>query len=114
MRIGLNGPSRDWFSIVNDAISKAVIEKARQNVAGGGAQNSNQPVAQGGSEGAGGTSGAKTEATSARSGGATYVSNITIPGLADREVIRFADPISQARNEDLLRKLAQAKSTAIR
>jgi enoyl-CoA hydratase/carnithine racemase len=37
-----------------------------------------------------------------------------IPGLADREEIRFADPISQARNENLLRKLAQAKSTAIR
>ena len=35
---GLNGPSRDWFSIVNEAISKAVIERARLNVAGGGAQ----------------------------------------------------------------------------
>ena len=30
---GLNGPSKDWFSIVADAISKLVIEKARQNVA---------------------------------------------------------------------------------
>jgi TP901 family phage tail tape measure protein len=30
---GLNGPSKDWFSIVAEAISKLVIEKARQNVA---------------------------------------------------------------------------------
>lgn len=28
---GINGPSRDWFSIVNEAISNAVIEKARTN-----------------------------------------------------------------------------------
>ena len=115
---GINGPSRDWFSIVNDAISQAVIEKARQNVAGGAAQNSGLPVVQGGG-GAGGSGSASATGgngggLSANSGGATYVSNITIPGLADREVIRFADPISQARNEDLLRKLAQAKSTAIR
>ncbi len=115
---GLNGPSRDWFSIVNDAISQAVIEKARQNAAGGGAQNSGPPVVQGGG-GAGGSGSASATGgngggLSANSGGATYVSNITIPGLADREVIRFADPISQARNESLLRKLAQAKSTAIR
>ncbi len=115
---GLNGPSRDWFSIVNDAISKAVIEKARQNAAGGGAQNSGPPVVQGGG-GAGGSGSASTTGgngggLSADRGGATYIANITIPGLADREEIRFADPISQARNESLLRKLAQAKSTAIR
>ena len=118
---GLNGPSRDWFSIVNDAISKAVIEKARQNAAGGGAQNSGPPVVQGGG-GAGGAGGSGSASTtggnggglSADRGGATYIANITIPGLADREEIRFADPISQARNESLLRKLAQAKSTAIR
>ena len=30
-RNGINGPSRDWFSIVNEAISKAVIDKAREN-----------------------------------------------------------------------------------
>ncbi len=115
---GLNGPSRDWFSIVNDAISKAVIEKARQNAAGGGAQNSGPPVVQGGG-GAGGSGSASATGgngggLSADRGGATYIANITIPGLADREEIRFADPISQARNESLLRKLAQAKSTAIR
>jgi len=42
---GINGPSKDWFSVVNEAISKAVIDKARQNAgkqgtgdaAGGGA-----------------------------------------------------------------------------
>ena len=118
---GLNGPSRDWFSIVNDAISQAVIEKARQNVAGGAAQNSGPPVVQGGG-GAGGAGGSGSASAtggnggglSADRGGATYISNITITGLADREEIRFADPISQARNESLLRKLAQAKSTAIR
>ena len=98
-----------------------MIEKARQNAAGGAAQNRGPPVVQGGG-GAGGAGGSGSASTtggnggslSADRGGATYVSNITIPGLADREEIRFADPISQARNEDLLRKLAQAKSTAIR
>ena len=64
--------------------------------------------------GAGNGTGGNGGGLAADRGGATYISNITIPGLADREVIRFADPISQARNEDLLRKLAQAKSTAIR
>ena len=64
--------------------------------------------------GAGNGTGGNGGGLAADRGGATYISNITIPGLANREEIRFADPISQARNEDLLRKLAQAKSTAIR
>lgn len=72
-----------------------------------------QPAEQGGAAGGVGTGG-NGGGLSADRGGATYISNITIPGLADREEIRFADPISQARNENLLRKLAQAKSTAIR
>ena len=72
-----------------------------------------QPAEQGGAAGGAGTGG-NGGGLSADRGGATYISNITIPGLADREEIRFADPISQARNESLLRKLAQAKSTAIR
>lgn len=29
---GLNGPSKDWFSIVNEAISEMLIEQARRNV----------------------------------------------------------------------------------
>ena len=72
-----------------------------------------QPAEQGGAAGGAGTGG-NGGGLAADRGGATYISNITIPGLADREEIRFADPISQDRNESLLRKLAQAKSTAIR
>ena len=134
----------DWFSTVNKAIANMVIEEARKRVAGTSSnpnreitpalnqQQSTGSTQSGGSSlvagsanagsgaggGAGGGAGNGTTGNggglAADRGGATYVSNITIPGLADREVIRFADPVSQARNEDLLRKLAQAKSTAIR
>ena len=51
---GLNGPSRDWFSIVNEAISKAVIERARLNVAGGGAQGGGGNSGNAGGSGSGG------------------------------------------------------------
>lgn len=44
--------------------------------------------------------------------GATYVSNITIDGV--QTPVRFADSQSQAKGEDLLRKLARAKSAAAR
>lgn len=44
--------------------------------------------------------------------GATYVSNITIDGV--QTPVRFADSESQAKGEDLLRKLARAKGTAAR
>ncbi|WP_082836613.1 tape measure protein [Acidovorax sp. GW101-3H11] len=44
--------------------------------------------------------------------GATYVSNITIDGV--QIPVRFADSESQAKGEDLLRKLARAKGTAAR
>ena len=46
--------------------------------------------------------------------GATYVSNITIPGLAGSTTLRYADAESQRTGEGLLRQLAQAKGTAIR
>ncbi|PTT38574.1 hypothetical protein DBR23_13875 [Acidovorax sp. HMWF018] len=44
--------------------------------------------------------------------GATYVSNITIDGQPT--TVRFADAESQGKGEDLLRRLARAKSTAVR
>jgi len=44
----------------------------------------------------------------------SYVSNITIPGISASPPIRFADAQSQRDGEDLLRKLAKAKSSAIR
>ena len=45
--------------------------------------------------------------------GATYVSNITIPGVAGTTTVRYADAESQRNGEDLLRKLAQAKGASI-
>ena len=44
-------------------------------------------------------------------GGATYVSNITLPGGKTAQV-RFADSASQSAAEQLLRELAQAKGAA--
>ena len=45
--------------------------------------------------------------------GATYVSNITIPGVAGTTTLRYADAESQRNGENLLRKLAQAKGASI-
>ena len=45
--------------------------------------------------------------------GATYVSNVTIPGVAGTTTLRYADAQSQRNGEDLLRKLAQAKGASI-
>ena len=45
--------------------------------------------------------------------GATYVSNVTIPGVAGTTTLRYADAESQRTGEDLLRKLAQAKGASI-
>ena len=45
--------------------------------------------------------------------GATYVSNVTIPGVAGTTTVRYADAESQRNGEDLLRKLAQAKGASI-
>ena len=46
------------------------------------------------------------------SGGATYVSNITLPGGGGTRQVRFADAASQSAAEQLLRELAQAKGAA--
>ena len=45
-------------------------------------------------------------------GGATYVSNITLPGGGGTRQVRFADANSQSAAEQLLRDLAQAKGAA--
>ena len=45
-------------------------------------------------------------------GGATYVSNITLPGGGGTRQLRFADAASQGAAEQLLRDLAQAKGAA--
>ena len=44
-------------------------------------------------------------------GGATYVSNITLPGGKTAQV-RFADGVSQSQAEEILRQLAAAKGAA--
>lgn len=49
---------------------------------------------------------------SANSGGATYISNISIPGVLPVKQIRYADAESQRGGEELLRSLAQARSTS--
>jgi len=103
-QLGQSGPVGPSSSSASSGTSST--SQPRTNAA----EAANLTARSGGGNGTGGNGGG----LSANSGGATYISNITIPGLADREVIRFADPVSQARNEDLLRKLAQAKSTAIR
>lgn len=103
-QLGQSGPVGPSSSSASSGTSST--SQPRTNAA----EAANLTARSGGGNGTGGNGGG----LSANSGGATYVSNITIPGLADREEIRFADPISQARNESLLRKLAQAKSTAIR
>ena len=56
----------------------------------------------------------KPSSSGGSGGGVSYVSNITIPGISASPPIRFADAQSQRDGEDLLRKLAQAKSSAIR
>ena len=45
------------------------------------------------------------------SGGATYVSNITLPSGKTAQV-RFADGVSQSQAEEILRQLAAAKGAA--
>lgn len=58
---GLNGPSKDWFSIVNEAISEMLIEQARrraqQTPQGGGGGSGSAPVPTGSSSPSGSSSG---------------------------------------------------------
>lgn len=129
----------DWFSTVNKAIANMVIEEARKRVAGTSSnpnreitpalnqQQSTGSTQSGGSSlvagsanagsGAGGGAGNGTTGNggglAADRGGATYVSNVTIPGLAGTTTLRYADAQSQRTGEDLLRKLAQAKGASI-
>ena len=53
----------------------------------------------------------KPGASTNNSSSTTYVSNITIPGIGTTK-LTFADASSQSAGEDLLRKLAQAKSSS--
>lgn len=60
---GLNGPSKDWFSIVNEAISEMLIEQARRRAqqtpqgGGGGSGSGSAPVPTGSSSSSGSGSG---------------------------------------------------------
>jgi tape measure domain-containing protein len=80
------------------------IEKERQGKKAGGTATPERPQAVQPSD----------KPSSSSSGGVSHVSNITIPGISARTQIRYADAQSQRNGEDLLRKLAQAKSSAIR
>lgn len=62
---GLNGPSKDWFSIVNEAISEMLIEQARRNIQQtpqgvGGSGSGSVPVPTGSSSPSGSSSGSSS------------------------------------------------------
>ena len=82
------------------------IENERQGKKAGGTATPERPQAVQPSD--------KPNSSSSSGGGVSYVSNITIPGISAHTPIRYADAQSQRNGEDLLRKLAQAKSSAIR
>lgn len=76
---------------LDDAINEAVLNAARRKA---------------------GTSGQPAAATpSAGAVGATYISNITIPGVGSASP-QFANAASQSQTEDLFRKLAQLKGAS--
>ena len=76
---------------LDDAINEAVLNAARRKA---------------------GTSGQPAAATpSAGAVGATYISNITIPGVGSASP-QFANAASQSQTEDLFRSLAQLKGAS--
>lgn len=91
----------DWFSTVNKAIADMVIEEARKRAAQGPAQASTADPAM------------NPQPAGTRSGvaAATYVTNITIPGVG-QGTTRHADEQSARTEVDLLRRLAMAKGVS--
>ena len=93
--------SRYWFEV-----QKAQYENARRDI-------QMQERIQQSAEVRRGNAGAGAAGQSGGSGGgATYVSNITLPGGGGTRQLRFADANSQSAAEQLLRDLAQAKGAA--
>ena len=94
---GLNGPSRDWFSVVNAAISKAVIEQARKNAA-------SPPSANGG-----GTTAAPAGGTSTQSGMVTKTIVINLNGVSTTV---NTDDAGESAVNSLIRQLTAARGTS--
>lgn len=92
------GRGETWGYLVAKKIDELVLANARQRAAEE-ARGPTQPI----------TTPATTQQPGG--GGATYVSNITLPGGKTAQV-RFADAASQGAAEQLLRELAQAKGVA--
>ena len=93
--------SRYWFEV-----QKAQYEKARREIEMQERIQQSAAVRRGNAgTGAAGQPGGS-------GGGATYVSNITLPGGGGTRQVRFADANSQSAAEQLLRDLAQAKGAA--
>ena len=82
-----------WGSLVAKRIDEMVLANARQKATEEKSKDT-QPAA-----------------ASSRPGGATYISNITLPGGSTRQ-LRFTDAASQSTAEQLLRELARAKGAA--
>lgn len=80
---GINGPSRDWFSIVNEAISEMLIEQARRNAQqtpqGGGGGSGSAPVPTGSSSPSGSGSGSSGGGSGVSLGGGLQI--ILQPGV---------------------------------
>ena len=92
--------SRYWFEV-----QKAQYENARRDLEMQERIQQSAAVRRGNAgAGAAGQSGGS-------GGGATYVSNITLPGGKTAQV-RFADGVSQSQAEEILRQLAAAKGAA--
>lgn len=90
--------SRYWFEV-----QKAQYENARRDLEMQDRIQQSAEVRRGN---------AGTGAAGQSGGGATYVSNITLPGGGGTRQLRFADAASQSAAEQLLRELAQAKGAA--
>ena len=98
---GINGPSKDWFTIVNEAINEAVIESARRRVAGGG----------------GGTSSKQPPTTSTQSTGvatrdSTTNKTVTINIGGRSQTVKVASDADANALTAILRELENAAGTS--
>ena len=116
--VGVNSDGFVWYQRLMDEAHKKAAQslKSREVVkqAGDEAKRKKDPQAYEIAGAAGRTDGvANGVARTPVAERATYVSNITIPGVGSAS-LNFSDASSQRQAEELLRQLAQAKSTAIR
>lgn len=98
---GINGPSRDWFSIVNEAINEAVIDSARRRAAGGGGGTSaNQ------------TPNASTQHTGGSTRDSTTNKTVTINIGGRSQTVKVASDADANALTAILRELENAAGTS--